>query len=113
VKRSSRCVTAAALAVGLAVLTLAEAAAQAGGPPSGRYECWFQGRARGLLNFTILSAGRYADVDNQPGTYTFDGRVLTFHGGSRQRGVLRPGRTPAIYLVGPSGSENENCDFIG
>jgi len=34
--------------------------------------------------------------------------VLRFSGGSLdgQRGVFHPGRTPAVYFIGPSGTEN-------
>jgi hypothetical protein len=99
----------------LTALAAADAGAQAS-PPVGRYECWFAGRAVLILNFSILDGSRYADVDNKPGTYTFDARTraVMFHGGSLdgQRGVYHPGRTPAVYFIGPSGTENENCDHV-
>ena len=113
---SRRILAAAALAAACAGIAPSGAQAQSG-PPAGRYECWFNGRPVLILNFTLLGGGRYADVDNKPGSYSYDAgsRVLRFSGGSLdgQRGVFHPGRTPAVYFIGPSGTENENCDFAG
>src|ERR1035437_4906555 len=62
----------------------------------GSYECWANGRARMLLNFTIKSATQYTGSDGKPGSYSYasNGR-LTFKGGSLD-GAMPEGYT-TIY----------------
>ena len=58
----------------------------------GSYECWANGEARLLMNFSIKDATRYTDSENKPGTYSYDansGRI-TFKGGALD-GVMPTG----------------------
>jgi hypothetical protein len=50
---------------------------------TGAYECWANGAARMLLNFTIKNASQYADSDGKPGTYSYDPATgqVSFKGG--------------------------------
>ena len=49
----------------------------------GSYECWGNGSARMLLNFTVRSATQYTGSDGKPGTFTVDGGGrIAFRGGA-------------------------------
>jgi hypothetical protein len=55
-----------------------------GGLAQGSYECWANGQARALLNFTAKAGGQYIGSDGKSGSFSIDagtGRIA-FHGGS-------------------------------
>lgn len=56
----------------------------AGGVAEGSYQCWSNGQARMLLNFTIRAGGLYSGSDGRPGRYSFDpaSQRISFSGGS-------------------------------
>lgn len=55
--------------------------AAAGGLPVGSYECWGNGAARMLLNFTVTAPGKYRASDGSMGTFTVNGdKVVKFTG---------------------------------
>jgi len=80
--------------------TVAGAAAPArsgGGLAQGSYECWANGQARPLLNFTAKAGGVYVGSDGKAGNFSVEagtGRI-TFRGGSLS-GAL-PAGTYAVY----------------
>ena len=86
----------------------------------GAYECWANGQARMLMNFTIRDASHYAGSDGSAGTFSFDAATtrITFKGGSLD-GVM-PDGFYAIYhsvqgrskvsFMGPGGAEATFCD---
>ncbi|HEY3743367.1 MAG TPA: hypothetical protein VGL53_26150 [Bryobacteraceae bacterium] len=63
-----------------------------GAVAEGSYQCWSNGQARMLLNFTIRSAGQYTGSDGRPGRYSFDPATqrISFSGGSL-RNAFGPG----------------------
>lgn len=63
-----------------------------GGMVQGSYECWANGQARALLNFTARSGGQYIGADGRSGSFSWDARTqrITFRGGSLD-GVFPPG----------------------
>lgn len=56
---------------------------KSGGLVEGSYECWAYNRARGGLNFTIRSGGKYSDSEGTAGTFSFNpaNQRVQFHGG--------------------------------
>lgn len=86
----------------------------------GGYECWANGQARMLMNFTIRDASRYTGSDGATGTFSFDAATtrITFKGGALD-GVM-PAGFYAIYhsvqgrskvsFMGPGGAEATFCD---
>ncbi|MFN3325381.1 MAG: hypothetical protein ACK5AZ_17950 [Bryobacteraceae bacterium] len=58
--------------------------AGAGKVAQGAYECWANGEARLLMNFTIVDGSRYTGSEGEMGTYSFDpaSKRITFQGGS-------------------------------
>ena len=79
--------------------TAAPAAAEAGGlsAPNGDYECWANGQARMLLNFTVTAPGKYTASDGTTGTFTIapDG-VVTFTGYEAE---VMPANFTIVYHV--------------
>lgn len=55
-----------------------------GGIVQGSYECWANGQARMMLNFTVRGGGAYVGSDGTSGTVAMDPQTgrLSFHGGS-------------------------------
>jgi hypothetical protein len=93
-----------------------------GSVAAGSYECWANGQARMLLNFTIRSASQYTGSDGKPGAYSYNagsGR-LTFRGGSLD-GALPDGfqaiyhvpqGLPTVSFRSPRGSEAAFCQKV-
>lgn len=96
--------------------------AAAGSLAPGSYECWANGQARGLMNFTIRSTTQYTGSDGQAGSYRYDagtGRV-TFDGGALD-GVMpagfyamyhAPGGKPTVSFRSAHGSEAAFCERV-
>ncbi len=92
---------------------------QASGVSMGSYECWGNGSARMLLNFSIRSASQYTGSDGKPGSYSYDpssGRI-SFRGGALD-GVMpqgfyaiyhQPNGVPTVSFRSPGGSEASFC----
>ena len=86
----------------------------------GAYECWANGSARLLLNFSIKSAAEYTGSDNTKGTYAYapgTGRI-TFKGGALD-GVMpngfytvyhEPKGIPSVSFRNSSGNEASFCE---
>jgi len=100
-------------------------AAKAGGSgkvATGSYECWANGQARMLLNFTIRSTSQYTGSDAKAGSYSFDpgsGRI-SFRGGTLD-GVLpagfytlyyEPQGRPTVSFRNTSGAEVSFCQWV-
>ena len=112
------------LMAGLCVASIAAMAA----PPAGNemkpgsYECWGNGSARPLMNFTAKSGGKYIDSESKTGTYTIDPKnhYVTFKGGMLD-GVLPKnfhaeykidrGR-PKVSFIGSGGAEAQFCEWV-
>jgi hypothetical protein len=85
----------------------------------GAYECWANGEARPLMNFTVRGGGLYVGSDGARGAYRVDpstSRVL-FAGGALD-GVMppgffavyhAPGGRPTVSFRGRSGAEAAFC----
>lgn len=87
---------------------------------AGSYECWANGQARLLMNFTIKSATQYADYENKPGIYQYDSKSgkVAFKGGGLD-GVMPDGFTaiyhvpqgrPTVSFRSPRGAEAAFCE---
>lgn len=87
----------------------------------GSYECWANGSARMLLNFTITGPGRYTASDGSKGTFTFDpgSKAINFTG--YERDVLpsgvhtiyhEPQGKPAVSFRNGSNSEISFCEKV-
>lgn len=98
------------------------AAAQAPGMPVGSYECWANGAARMLMNFTVTAPGRYTDSEGKAGRFVLDagtGRV-TFQGGlldgAMPDGFVAvyhaPGGKPTVSFRSPRGAEAAFCERV-
>jgi hypothetical protein len=61
----------------------AQTPAAGGGVASGSYQCWANGQARPLLNFTALAGNQYRDNQGTTGGMLVDGGTgrVTFKGG--------------------------------
>src|SRR5262249_34435040 len=99
----------------------APSAPPASGMANGSYECWSNGQARMLMNFTVRGLGQYTGSDNQPGAFTVaaNGRV-TFRGGALD-GIMPAGFValyeiyrgrPKVGFRGPSGGEAAFCEWV-
>ncbi|MBI4890523.1 MAG: hypothetical protein HY821_07845 [Acidobacteria bacterium] len=87
------------------------------------YECWANGQARMLLNFTIKSAADYLDSDNKPGKYRYDAATgrITFQGGgldgAMPAGFIavyhEPKGHPTVSFRSPRGAEAAFCESVG
>jgi hypothetical protein len=87
----------------------------------GSYECWANGQARMLLNFTIKSGTQYTGSDGKPGSYSYalsTGRVM-FKGGSLD-GAMPEGFTtiyhepkgrPTVSFRSARGAEASFCQL--
>lgn len=105
----------------------AQPAAAAGGGgggsvATGSYECWANGQARMLLNFTVTGAGRYRDAEGKNGAFTFDSTTarITFRGGLLDgfmpagffsMYVVSQGR-PRVSFRNSGGSEVTFCERV-
>jgi Caspase domain len=87
---------------------------------AGMYECWGNGQARTLMNFTVRDASHYAGSYNGTGTFSFDAETtrITFKGGSLD-GVLPDGwyaiyhavrGRPTISFVSEAGAAATFCE---
>jgi len=93
-----------------------------GGVVAGSYECWSNGQARMMLNFTISGGGRYTDSGGKAGSYQFDagtGRI-SFRGGLLD-GVMpqgfysiyyEPQGRPTVSFRNAGGSEVSFCQRV-
>lgn len=102
----------------------AEAAAsrEAGGAMAqGDYECWANGSANLLLNFTVTGNGRYRASDGSSGGFDYDAATgaITFTGYLRE--VMLDGWTtnyhemggiPTVSFVSDRGSEAAFCQKV-
>ncbi len=97
----------------------APAAAAGAGVAAGAYECWANGEARMLLNFTVSGAGQYVGADRMPGRFRLDARTsrMTFAGGALD-GAMPDGfyavyhvvqGRPTVSFMSPRGSEAMFC----
>ncbi len=92
---------------------------RSGGVVEGQYECWSNGQARGLLNFTIVAGGRYLDSSGKPGSFAFSpaNSRITFRGGVWGGGVpagyysiyYEPQGRPTVSIRSQGGSEVAFC----
>lgn len=84
----------------------------------GSYECWGNGSARMLLNFTVRSASQYTGSDGKPGSFSVDanGRI-TFKGGALDGAMpsgfyavyYEPEGLPTVSFRSPRGTEASFC----
>ena len=104
----------------LAFLVLSTPLLPAEGMATGSYECWANGQARLLLNFTVRSSTQYLDSDNKPGTYRMEpgnGQV-TFKGGALDGAMPQgfiavyhtPKGKPTLSFRSPRGAEAAFCE---
>jgi hypothetical protein len=93
--------------------------APTGGVAAGSYECWANGSARMLLNFTIRTAAQYTGSDGKPGSYGYDANTgrITFKGGALD-GAMPDGfyaiyqelkGVPTVSFRSPRGAEASFC----
>ncbi len=89
--------------------------------PTGSYECWANGEARMLMNFTVTAPGAYTASDNSTGTFTIAGDgTATFTGyegeimpeGFTINYHLAQGR-PTFSFMGTGGAEAAFCEHTG
>lgn len=96
--------------------------AASGGMTLGKYECWGNGQARLLLNFSVRSATEYIGSDGKPGTYSYDASTnrVTFKTGALN-GVMpagfygffyAPQGRPTLSFRSPRGSEASFCQLV-
>ncbi len=86
--------------------------------PAGSYQCWANGQARPLLNFTILNGSQYRDSNGATGSYQASAASrITWHGGNLD-GFLpsgfytvyyAPQGRPTVSFRGTSGAEVTFC----
>jgi hypothetical protein len=90
------------------------------GVAQGAYQCWSNGQARMLLNFTIAGAGQYTGSDNKPGTFSLDAATsrITFKGGALDGAMpdgyyalyhVVEGRPKVSFMSASTGSEAAFC----
>lgn len=96
--------------------------AGAGKVAPGSYECWANGQARMLLNFTIRSATQYVGSDGKAGAFSYDagsGRI-NFKGGALD-GVMpdgfyavyhEPQGRPTVSFRSARGAEASFCEKV-
>lgn len=88
----------------------------------GSYECWANGQARMLMNFTIKPDSKYLDSDNKPGTYGYDPKTgrIEFKGAGLD-GVMpagffaiyhEPKGHPTVSFRSPRQSEAAFCEKV-
>lgn len=99
----------------------ADSAGGTSGPRLGSYECWANGQARMLLNFSFRSGTQYVGSDGQPGSFAISrdtGRIV-FKGGALD-GVLPAGfytmyivsqGRPRVSFRNSSGNEVSYCEW--
>jgi hypothetical protein len=98
----------------------ATAARSGQGVAQGAYECWANGEARMLLNFTVTGNGRYKDSEGASGSFTMDPATtrIVFKGGMLD-GVMpagfyavyhEPKGTPTVSFRNAGGSEASFCE---
>lgn len=88
------------------------------GIPTGKYECWANGQARLMLNFTIDDESHYVGADGTRGTYSLQGDQVTFHGGALDGAMPtgfsavyhRPGGRPTVSFRSGRGAEAAFCE---
>jgi hypothetical protein len=103
------------------VAPAANTTAGGGAVALGSYECWANGQARMLLNFTIRSGSQYIGSDGKPGAYSLGaGGRITFRGGALD-GVLpagfytvyyAPQGLPTVSFRNSGGSEVSFCQKV-
>jgi hypothetical protein len=98
----------------------ASSSAADGGVTAGAYDCWANGEARPLMNFTVRAGGRYVGADGKAGTYRLDAATqrITFSGGALD-GVMPSGFSaiyhlaqgrPTVSFRGRGGGEAAFCE---
>ncbi len=88
-------------------------------PPKGDYECWGNGEARLLMNFTVLPGNQYRDSEGKIGALTVapDGKV-SFKGGMLDGAMPNgfyvvyhtPKNHPTFSFRSARGSEAQFCE---
>jgi hypothetical protein len=87
---------------------------------SGHYECWANGQARLLMNFTIKSSSQYTDSEGKNGNYSVDTKTgrINFKGGGLD-GILpagffgiyyEPHGRPTVSFRNSGGTEVTYCE---
>lgn len=88
------------------------------GVATGAYECWANGEARGLMNFTVTGAGAYVGTDNKPGRFTVDAASHIAFAGGAMDGAMPDGYIalyhvvqgrPTVSIMSPRGAEAVFC----
>ena len=93
-----------------------------GGVAAGSYECWANGQARMLLNFTIGGGGKYTDSDGKVGSFGFDAKTarIVFKGGLLDGFMPQaffaiyhePQGRPTVSFRNSGGSEATFCEKV-
>ena len=93
-----------------------------GSVAKGSYECWANGEARMLMNFSILNGSQYKDSNGKTGSYSLDGNSrISFHGGSLDGAMpagyygvyyAPQGRPTVSYRSQRSGAEVTFCQWV-
>jgi hypothetical protein len=108
------------LAAGVAACAALVQSASAASMAMGSYECWGNGEARLLMNFTVTGSGTYKGSDDSIGHFTLTGNRVNFTSGSLNgvmpdgfvaNYVMRQG-VPTVSFVGPSGAEAQFCEHV-
>jgi hypothetical protein len=98
------------------------AATSSGALSTGSYECWANGQARMMMNFTIRSSTQYVGSDGKPGSYRYEpatGRV-TFQGGALDGAMPAgffaiyhaPSGKPTVSFRSARGAEAAFCEKV-
>ena len=86
----------------------------------GSYECWGNGEARLLMNFTVTGQDTYKGSDDSTGHFALSGNRVNFTSGTLN-GVMPDGFVanyvirqgiPTVSFVGPSGAEAQFCEHV-
>jgi len=98
----------------------AQPAGAASAVPLGSYQCWANGSARMLLNFTVTSAGHYHAADGTDGTFTYNPSTTAIVFTGYEGKVMPPGFTsiyhvpqgrPTVSFRGTGGAEVSFCQL--
>lgn len=108
------------LAIAAVACALLSRTASAAGMATGAYECWGNGEARMLMNFTVTGAGTYRGSDNSIGHFMLTGNTIDFTSGTLHGAMpegfvskyeIRKG-IPTVSFVGRSGFEAQFCEHV-
>lgn len=110
-----------AIGGGASAAETASASGNAGLVAQGDYECWANGQARMLMNFTITAPGEYTASDGSTGTFDYDPStgVITFTGYMRDImldtwvvNYHEQGGVPTVSYVSDRGAEAAFCENV-